>query len=216
MSIELSGQNKRMLRKRKRVNVQDIFGYTPLIYSIWTGNLDFAHMLVKLGADPNLANFTSSWTPLFYAVIKMQMKDSIDDKNFTDFVRYLLKSGADPNAEDSDGWTALFYCRNHPRLAMELIRRGADLNALRDYPSLGSIFQHTGCTALASYRESVIFDTLKKFLPAEIIALIIEWHYCPGVARRPNTFPIKHHCVRKYLNAWETVMKERPPSIYIH
>ncbi|KAI8725461.1 hypothetical protein NCS52_00117200 [Fusarium sp. LHS14.1] len=135
------------------INAQDRIGdCTALTHAAWIGRDDFVELLLENGADPNRpeqhgrtalhiavkhkysgivamlldygANVDArvhSWTPLLLAAKYCWFK--IPD--------YLLRKGADVNAADYHGRTALHWAAHHgdKRLAQLLLERGADMNA---------------------------------------------------------------------------------------
>ncbi|KAH9068102.1 hypothetical protein EDB83DRAFT_2595581 [Lactarius deliciosus] len=96
-------------------------GMTPLYYAIGHGNLKFAQLLIKHGADAN-AQRAVGWRPLLFA--------SIDGR--LDILRLLVGSGADVNARDDD-WTALYLAaeEGHLEVVRVLLENDADPNVRR-------------------------------------------------------------------------------------
>ena len=68
------------------------------------------------------------------------------DRNFTDLAILLMDAGANINATMNVGWTPLLDAahRGNLRLAKELIRRGADVNALINGNSAVRLAQDNG------------------------------------------------------------------------
>jgi ankyrin repeat protein len=71
--------------------------------------------LLKAGADPNLKSSSGFWTPLIYAA----------DLGQSETVRALLAAGADIQATNRVGLTAIHYAGN-AEIATLLITAGAD------------------------------------------------------------------------------------------
>jgi ankyrin repeat protein len=96
-------------------NVNDVSGggTWPLQDASREGNADAVAYLLQVGANPNLTS--TGETALFAAV----SSDSFE------CVSLLLKSGADVNATDFDGWTCLFHLRSE-QVAQYLLEHGAD------------------------------------------------------------------------------------------
>ncbi|RSL61703.1 hypothetical protein CEP54_006046 [Fusarium duplospermum] len=135
------------------IDAQDPIGdCTALTHAAWIGRDDFVELLLENGADPNRREQhgrtalhiavkhgysgivttlvdhgadvdarVHSWTPLLLAARDwwFQVPD------------YLVKKGADVNAADYHGRTALHWAAHHgdKRLAQLLLQRGADVNA---------------------------------------------------------------------------------------
>jgi cytohesin len=105
-------------------NARDINGATPLTYTFTDGEfrrrMDALQTLMKMGANINY-QWGGGNTPLKLAVLYQDIE----------FTRQLLENGAMPNLMDSDGLTALGYCRGDSsvRMAEMLFNFGADTNA---------------------------------------------------------------------------------------
>ena len=69
---------------------------TALAFAIYWDQPASAEILIKAGADPNIADFIGE-TPLFRAA----------EKHDVDLARLLLSAGADPNVQGQDGKTAI-------------------------------------------------------------------------------------------------------------
>lgn len=80
-----------------RLNIRTTILNTPLLVAIVAGSTAAALCLIEMGAEVSLAN-NDGVTPLHWAA---------EEKNFP-VVQHLLVKGADPNAEDKGGITALF------------------------------------------------------------------------------------------------------------
>lgn len=78
------------------LNIQDKYGYTPLIESIYGNNTKSAELLIKGGANLDLVNKNGD-TALTLAIQK--------NNNF--IVELLVQNGADLNITNNDGNTAL-------------------------------------------------------------------------------------------------------------
>jgi ankyrin repeat protein len=96
-----------------------------LLQDVWDGDLAKVELIVKKGANVNSAEPKKKRTPLMLAATKRNL----------DVVRFLVEKGADVNARDSDGQTALMYaCRQRfndvpdNSVAIFLLDNGAEVN----------------------------------------------------------------------------------------
>jgi ankyrin repeat protein len=91
---------------------------TPLLFAARVGDLESAKLLVAAGADVNDADAWGISATVLAA-----------HSGFTDFVRFLLAQGADPNAAQA-GFTALHEAiiRRDERMVGALLDHGADTN----------------------------------------------------------------------------------------
>ncbi len=89
-----------------------------LVLAARDGRVDLIAKLVKQGANPNLRSGVNGWTPLEHAVHKNQRAAVIA----------LLDAGADANARDHDGSTALMMAAGYgyTGIVQVLQDRGAD------------------------------------------------------------------------------------------
>jgi ankyrin repeat protein len=68
---------------------------TPLKYAILKKSTDNIELLLKYGADPNLASTQGRTTPLHFAAAKAP-----------EMMNFLISKGADPNLRNAEGKTA--------------------------------------------------------------------------------------------------------------
>lgn len=85
-----------LIAARAEINPRGRFMLSPLMHA--TKDLEMVKLLVSYGADVNLGNIRGA-TPLMAAATD----------GTSAVVRYLLEKGADANARDKDGYTALTY-----------------------------------------------------------------------------------------------------------
>jgi ankyrin repeat protein len=103
---------------------EENFKATPLWYTIaWGRNLELATYLLKRGCDPNHCLFAASWNNDIAALkllirngapLESEAEDSTPLLGAIQWSRFaaaeeLLKSGANPNYQNSKGMTALHY-----------------------------------------------------------------------------------------------------------
>lgn len=95
-------------------------GWTPLYRAVICGNHDSARLLLKRGADPNIASKAGD-APLHIAA----------DEGNVRLVKSLLEARADTQKRQSDGETALHKAaaKGHHRVCWLLLRHKADPNA---------------------------------------------------------------------------------------
>jgi ankyrin repeat protein len=81
------------------------FGWTPLIAAIYQNNTNVVELLIKAGADVNVADKDGT-TPLMWAIGKGDQGVGL--------VRTLINHGADVFAKDSRGVTVYSYASSEP------------------------------------------------------------------------------------------------------
>ena len=87
-----------------------------LCEAISDGNFREASWLLEKGADPNEVIPVILTTPLHEAVYHRHH----------DLVVLLLAAGANPNAQNASGYTALHMAAPHPQMVQTLVNAGAD------------------------------------------------------------------------------------------
>ncbi len=88
-----------------------------LITAARAGQLDAIAVLLQAGADPNVRGGVNDWTPVMHAIHKNQRQS----------VLALLKGGADVNAKNRKGLTALIMAAGYgyADIVRDLLARGA-------------------------------------------------------------------------------------------
>jgi len=107
----------------KKISVKDVVNNeSPLLYAIEQDKKPLVVLLIKSGADINIARSSDGITPLILAA---QLG------NFQ-VVNILISKGARLNAADSNKSTALIVAakENHENIVKQLLSVGADLNAM--------------------------------------------------------------------------------------
>jgi ankyrin repeat protein len=107
-----------------------------------------ARLLLKHGADPNLASMATQRTPLHTAAAR----------GHHNLVQLLLSWGAQPNVRDASGSTPLHLASSaiKPRIVLALLRAGAD-------PSLLNHDSRSAADEVAAGRDSAA-STIRKYL----------------------------------------------------
>jgi hypothetical protein len=104
---------KTLINNGVDLNVVSKLGKTPLILAIDQEKPEIAELLIKSGADVNLAETKFGKTPLIAAIIGI---DWIDDNSmyskFLSLIETLLKYGADVNKATYDGITPISIATN--------------------------------------------------------------------------------------------------------
>lgn len=116
------------------INAQDAYGWTPLMYAIFSGHSGLVDRLLSHEADPNLHD-QDGVTPLIAAIIHMPLPFMVQylsesQKRAAEIPLLLLDKGADPDRADNDGNTPLIYAavRDQVSVIDALLRKGADPN----------------------------------------------------------------------------------------
>ncbi len=96
-----------------------VYQTMPLCSAAMAHNLPMCRLLVERGAHVDAAFVYGYSTPLMQA-----SSDATPN-----LVNFLLDHGADVNACDANGMTALMHCDRSPEIAQTLLAHGADVNA---------------------------------------------------------------------------------------
>ncbi len=104
-------------------------GATPFFMAARTADTELMRVLVELGADPKINNADNS-TPLMAAAglgTRSPGEDSGTEPEVLEAIEYLISIGADPNAVDDKGETAMHSAayKNYPKAIELLSAKGA-------------------------------------------------------------------------------------------
>jgi len=107
-------------------------GATPFLAAASTADVPLLELLIKLGADPKLANAQRT-TPLLAATgvgVGAPEEAAGTEPEVLESVKLMLKLGADVNAVDDNGETAMHGAayRNHPKVVQLLTDNGAKID----------------------------------------------------------------------------------------
>jgi ankyrin repeat protein len=103
------------------ISSYDRAGYTPVYWAARRGNVSAVRILLRLGADVNMATVHNKLTPLMI---------SLTSKNWRQCFELLLSNGADPDRTDAYGRTAFHWACSSGRLAAvkQMLRAGVHVN----------------------------------------------------------------------------------------
>jgi ankyrin repeat protein len=140
-----------LLRAGAEVNLRDQNGQTPLWWAAGCQDSAVVSLLLKSGSDANVRGMPYGQTPL--------MK-SVEGNANPEVVPLLLQHGADVNAGDYAGRTALIYCAGScdPALLSLLLNAGANVNA-RDKEG----------------GETALMRAAKYSKNPEVVSLLLDW-----------------------------------------
>jgi len=145
-------------------------GFTPLMFAVQQGDVEAIRTLIKAGADVNSVQTGTKLTPIIIASAMLH----------ADVVDLLLANGANPNAIDSRGYTALHLVVRDTdygmdlrtkdtvtRIVKALLAQKADPNIrlVQEHPAAtGNEVSLGGATALILAAEVNNFDVVKALL----------------------------------------------------
>ena len=103
---------------------------TPLLIAVYYGELDVARLLIEFGASVNRVSVVGGNTPLHQAI----RYSGGSSQAAAEFVKLLLKSGADPEIKDGSGITARQFAESLPTNELSVLierEKPAPSNAVR-------------------------------------------------------------------------------------
>jgi ankyrin repeat protein/Zn finger protein HypA/HybF involved in hydrogenase expression len=127
---QLAVVNK-LLERGAAPNAKDRKKRTPLMGAITGGSLPVVKRLLEVGADPNAVGSLDGATPLILAVAIADPTYEYRRGEEKAIALYLLERGANPNAADNKGTTALMEAASicDKEMLDALLAHGADVNA---------------------------------------------------------------------------------------
>ncbi len=124
--------NRRLERGRSGACVLNLKGATPFLLAAKSADVPLMKVLLELGADPKIPN-AENCTPLLAAAgmgVRAPGEERGTEVEALSALRLLLELGADVNAVDANGETAM-HCaayKNAPKIVAFLAERGAKID----------------------------------------------------------------------------------------
>ena len=133
----MSGRFTRALEKGANANIRDINGFTPLVNALAHYNIDVIDLLIKNGAVLDLDSQLRESVKT--ARIAVEQRDQVlfdaIHRGDLEAVEAAIEDGAEVNAVDSTGFTALVNAivHGHKPIIKFLVESGGTIVADRDY-----------------------------------------------------------------------------------
>jgi len=135
-----------IIKSGARIDSRDLAGHTVLMAAAGSGASAMVKEVLKYQPDVNAAvpaepskveddsdsRRDEGRTALMAAVSEKTYDAEAEGVDRAEVVRLLLEAGAEPNARDAHGNTALILCTERADIALLLIKAGADVNARTD------------------------------------------------------------------------------------
>lgn len=146
-----------IVEKKADVNRKDnLFNYGPLAYAVMRGNFDLIKLLLENGADINATYGTYDDTALHIAANQNYKKE---------IIAYLLDKGANIEAKNKKGETALDILASSSELSKEVDVNRAHVNRILD--NLKILIDH-GANISPNAIKNAAMPKIKKFLQLTI------------------------------------------------
>lgn len=115
-----------MMRHGWNVNSAGKYGMTYLLYAVWEHNYEMTEFLLENGADPNLVSSLTNTPNIIERRLPLEI--SCYDQYGLEYVKLLLKYGANPN--DNRAQLPIFAAALYEdkRKIEHLLEHGADIN----------------------------------------------------------------------------------------
>ena len=171
------------------IDIQDNRGRTPLYVSLEYQNTDITQILLRAGADPNIAD-NEGFSPLYLAAEWGEINE----------VKQLIEAGAKINSRTKDGWTVLHASTGYPETLQFLIEKGAELNSQDLYGQtplhFASLFGHTDSVKiLIANKARLNIQAHDGQTPLHIAVIEYEAYYLSKLA-----LEIREIEMQKYLD----------------
>ncbi len=147
-----------------------VYWAMPLWGAAMAHNLPMCRLLVERGAHVNAAFASGYGTPLMQAASDVT----------PDLVSFLLDHGADVNAQDATGMTALMRCDRSPEIAQILLSHGANVNArdakgksVLEYAYMPTVMQALLAHGADAHRLNNGADTLGRCSSPDVAEMLI-------------------------------------------
>jgi hypothetical protein len=132
-------------------NISNDSNEVPLYYSIITNNIKIAKLLFQYGANPNKIQYSQGGCFILSDLFS-RFHLTFTQKKALKFADLFLKCGMDPNKQNLDGKTALYYAivTNNVDLVTLLLRYNVDLSLRCDEKTAIEIARFWGATEIIS------------------------------------------------------------------
>jgi ankyrin repeat protein len=161
ISINQPAIIRELIKNGADLNARDSFGRSAFSLAI-TPNIDPVIVIEFIENGANVNEFVSFKDDFRTQSISILML-AIINKCDIEVISSLIENGADINAETTYGDTALTYAiskNSDPRLTIELIRRGADVNK-KYFLHHGAAFQYTSLMwAIVNHNDITVISEL--------------------------------------------------------